>query len=259
MRHSTRNHSPRRCLAWGIALAALPLARPARAQDAAARYAHPAPVAEYLMNRSAEIALARSAAPASISSHATVLVLGPHGYELAVAGANGFVCMVERGWVGALDWPEKWNPKIRGADCLNAPAARSILPLAEIRTTLALAGRPTSEIIDSLRAALGSGRVPPLAPGAMSYMMAKGSYLTDQGDHNGPHLMFYMPVSDAAVWGAGEPGSPVESGPYWFASESRLEQHPGLPPVRVFVVPVATWSDGSRTSAHIAGEKESRP
>jgi hypothetical protein len=57
-----------------------------------------APIEEYLMtDRNAEIALARSAAPKSISQDATVLILGRQGYETAVEGTNGFVCVVERG------------------------------------------------------------------------------------------------------------------------------------------------------------------
>jgi len=68
----------------------------ARAQDAKAPYPTMAPPDQYLMERNAEIALARSAAPESISRDAEVLVLGRHGYESADKGKNGFVCMVER-------------------------------------------------------------------------------------------------------------------------------------------------------------------
>jgi hypothetical protein len=57
-----------------------------------------------LMESEAEISLARSAAPASISGGAEVLVLGRHGYETAVRGKNGFVCVVERSWT-ELDTP----------------------------------------------------------------------------------------------------------------------------------------------------------
>ena len=71
---------------------------------------------QYLMEKNAEIQLARSAAPDSISRDATILVLGRQGHETAVEGNNGFVCMVERGWMGTFDWPEFWNPKVRGAD-----------------------------------------------------------------------------------------------------------------------------------------------
>lgn len=218
---------------------------PAAAQDPETLYPHMAPVGQYLMDRDAEIALARSAAPEAISKDATVLVLGPHGYETAVKGTNGFVCMVARGWVGAFDWPEFWSPKTRGAECLNPPAARSILPLAELRTERVLAGDSTPQVIDKLRAALNHGEVPALETGSMSYMMAKGSYLTDAGNHNGPHVMFYVPVPDAATWGAGLPGSPVGSGPYWFFSDKLNQQYQDLPVIRVFTVSVAKWSDGT--------------
>jgi len=88
------------------------------------KYSKMAPVDRYLMERNAEIPLARSAAPDSISGDATILVLGRQGYETAVRGKNGFVCMVERGWMAEFDWPEFWNPKVRGAECLNRQAAR---------------------------------------------------------------------------------------------------------------------------------------
>ena len=47
------------------------------------------------------------------------------GYETAVKGKNGFVCMVERSWAAGIDDPDFWNPKLRSPVCLNAPAARS--------------------------------------------------------------------------------------------------------------------------------------
>ncbi len=223
---------------------------PAEAQDAATKYPARAPVQQYLMDRDAEIALARSAAPQSVSKDATVLVLGPHGYETAVKGSNGFVCMVARGWVGAFDWPEFWSPKTRGAECLNPAAARSILPLAEIRTEGVLEGDSVPQIIAKVETALSHGAVPALEPGSMSYMMAKGSYLTDAGDHNGPHVMFYVPVADEATWGAGQPGSPIGSGPYWFFSDSLNQQYKDLPTIRVFTASVANWSDGTPGPEH---------
>src|SRR5690349_24377000 len=82
-------------------------------------YPKMAPASEYLMDKNAEIELARSAAPDSISRDAAIVVLGPHGYETAVEGKNGFVCMVGRAWTAAFDWPEFWNSKVRGADCMN--------------------------------------------------------------------------------------------------------------------------------------------
>ena len=69
-------------------------------------YPRMAPIDQYLMEKNAEIQLARSAAPDSISRDATILVLGRQGYERAVEGKNAFVCMVDRGWMAAFDWPE---------------------------------------------------------------------------------------------------------------------------------------------------------
>jgi hypothetical protein len=221
-----------------------------QAQEVKTQYPRMVPIEQYLMDRNAEIALARSAAPEAISRDATILVLGRHGYEMAVQGKSGFVCMVERGWVGPSDWPDFWNPKIRGADCLNPPAARSILPIAKMRTEMVLAGRPTTEIVEGIRAALGKGEVPRLEPGAMSYMMSKGSYLTDEGDHNAPHLMFYIPLADAAAWGASLPGSPVGSAPYWFFSEKTSQDLNGFPPLRVFTVELGKWSDETVAPVH---------
>src|SRR6202046_3882626 len=159
----------------------------------------------YLMpDRNAEIALARSAAPDSISHDAKVLVLGPHGYETAVEGKNGFVCIVERGWMAPFDNPEFWNPKIRGPLCLNPPAVRSILPMTYKRTEMVLAGQSKDQIMEGI-AVFAKKELPALEPGAMSYMMSKEQYLTDRGDHNMAHLMFYTPLMDKAVWGADLP------------------------------------------------------
>jgi hypothetical protein len=204
-----------------------------------------APVEQYLMtDRSAEIALARSAAPEAISRHATILVLGPHGYETAVEGKNGFVCAVERGWMGPFNGEDAanfWNPKLRGPLCFNPPAARSVLPLTYKRTEMILAGKSKAQVIDALKAAYEKKELPPLEPGAMSYMMSKDQYLTDGGDHRWiAHLMFYTPLMDGAAWGADLAKSPVMLNP----------QFRGAPePIDVFMIPVGTWSDGSAAPA----------
>jgi len=116
------------------------------------KYPKMAPVDQYLMERNAEILLARSAVPDSISSDPTILVLGRQGYE-AVRGKNAFVCMVERSWMAAFDSPEYWNPKVRGAECLNRQAARSILPIVDLRTRMVMAGHSKDEIVSALKAA----------------------------------------------------------------------------------------------------------
>jgi len=212
----------------------------ALAQDAKAQYPSMAPLDQYLMpDRNAEIALARSAAPAAISSDAEVLVLGRHGYETAVKGKNGFVCAVERGWMGPINGEDAanfWNPKVRGPVCYNPPAARSILPLTYKRTEMILAGQSKAQIIEGIKTFIKQ-KLPPLEPGAMSYMMSKEQYLTD-GDHHSwiAHLMFYTPLMDGAVWGADLPHSPVMLNP----------QFNGAPePIDVFMVPAGRWSDGT--------------
>ena len=212
----------------------------AQAQDAKTQYPSMAPLDQYLMtDRNAEIALARSAAPEAISRDADILVLGRHGYETAVKGKNGFVCVVERGWMSPFDGAGSsgfWNPKLRGPVCFNPPAARSILPMTYKRTEMVLAGQSKAQIIDGIKTFMKQ-ELPPLEPGAMSFMMSKEQYLTDNDRHNWmAHLMFYTPLMDGAVWGADLPRSPVMLNP----------QFSGAPePINVFMVPAGWWSDGT--------------
>ncbi len=118
-------------LAFFALALALGTARHAQAQDAKNPYpTSMAPLEQYLMDRDAEIALARSAAPTSVANDATVLVFGRQGYETAVEGKNGFVCNVDRSWMDQFEnSPEFWNPKRRGPVCYNPAAARTLLPI----------------------------------------------------------------------------------------------------------------------------------
>jgi hypothetical protein len=206
----------------------------AQAPDTKAPYPSMAPHDQYLMaDRNAEIALARSAAPESISRDAEVMVLGRHGYETAVKGKNGFVCMVERTWAAGIDDPEFWNPKVRGPICFNPPAARSYLPLTMKKTELVLAGRSKSQMFESVKAALDKKELPTLESGAMCYMMSKQAHLSDRDGHWHPHLMFFVPGTDAVTWGANLPGSPI------FAFKDTPDR------LTVFLIPIANWSDGT--------------
>ena len=211
-----------------------------KAQSSKATYSSMAPIDQYLMtDRNAEIALARSAAPDAISADAKIMVLGRHGYETAVEGKNGFVCVVERAWMSPSDAPEFWNPKVRGPICFNPPAARSVLPTTYKRTEMVLAGRTKAEIIEGNKVAFEKGELPALEPGAMSYMLSKRAYLTDREGHNLAHLMFYTPLLDAKDWGADVAESPV----------MLIPQFKGAQPIDVFIVPVGKWSDGSAAPA----------
>jgi hypothetical protein len=206
------------------------------AQDAdEASPAKMAPIDQYRMtSRTEEIALARSAAPASISADAEVLVLGERGYETAVKGKNGFVCLVERSWFASFSDPGFWNPKIRGPDCLNAPAASSVLPANLERTQWALAGLSKAQMLARAATSTAARQMP--ASGSMSYMMSKQQQLSDTDGHWHPHLMFFQPHTAMSAWGANLHGSPVLG----------ADTNPDEP--TIFFIPVGQWSDGTSAS-----------
>jgi hypothetical protein len=214
----------------------------ARAQDTKAPYPAMAPLEQYLMaDRDAEIALAKSAAPPALSGDANVLVLEKDGYHTAVEGKNGFVCVVERGWMSPLDSTDFWNPKLRGPVCYNPPAVRSILPYTLLRTKLILSGLTKAQMAENIQASVAANLLPVPEAGAMSYMMSKNQYLGDEGGHWHPHLMFHLPRMGAASWGANLDGSPVVFD---------TDHHEGPEPESIFMVPVGHWSDGSSAMAH---------
>jgi hypothetical protein len=205
----------------------------AQAQNAKEPYPSMAPLDQYLMGRDAEIALARSAAPPSISQDAEVKILGQHGYETAVKGKNGFVCMVERSWTAETDDPDFWNPKLRGPICFNPSAARTQVALTLKKTDVILASRSKDQMAEAIKAAFDKKELSTPESGAMCYMLSKEQYLGDSAKRWHPHLMFFFPLTDPAVWGADLPGSPV------LANKDTLGR------VTVFMIPVGHWSDGT--------------
>jgi hypothetical protein len=231
-----------RVFAFGslVLVVAVAAALQARAQDAKATYPKMAPLEQYLMERDAEIALARSAAPESISRDAEVLFLGRHGYEVAVKGTNGFVCVVERGWTANLDDPVFWNPRIRGPICFNPPGARFIVPITMKKTELVLGGRSKEQMAAGIKAAFDKKELPAVGSGAMCYMLSRQGHLNDQAGNWHPHLMFFVPGTEPEAWGAGLPGSPVVVG-----VKDTLDGY------TLFMVPVGKWSDG--TEAAVGG------
>ena len=219
----------------GIAMAVmLGTAWHVTAQDAKATYSSMARLDQYLMeDLASEIALARSAAPESISRDAEVLVLGRHGYETAMKGKNGFVCIVQRSWTAPIDDPDFWNPKLRAPICFNGAAVRSYLPRTIKKTDLILAGRTKAQMMEAIVAAIDKKELPLIEPGAMCYMLSKQGYLSERYGHWHPHLMFFYSQTDPATWGAGQPGSPI------FAFNDTWEH------LTTFLVPVPQWSDGT--------------
>jgi hypothetical protein len=196
-------------------------------------YPKMAPVDQYLMERNAEIALARSAAPDSLSREADVFVLGPHGYEMAVKGKNAFVCVVERSWAAGPEDPDFWNPKLRAPVCFNAPAARSYLPIIFKKTEWILAGMSKERMFARTQSSLDNKELPALEPGSMCYMMSRDAYLGDAAGRWHPHLMFFVQQTSDTAWGAGLPGSPI-------LAAQDTSSH-----LTVFMIPVGSWSDGT--------------
>ena len=198
---------------------------------AASPYPAMAPVAQYLIaDRTQEIALARTAAPAAIADAAEILVLSAHGFVGGVKGSNGFVCLVERSWDKGFADPEFWSPKMRAPICLNPAAAQTVLPIYRERAQWALSGLPLHEI-KQRTAASPAAHTPP-APGAMAYMLSKDQYLSDAGGRWYPHVMFFTPNIGARAWGANLKASPVLS-----------DDSIGL--FTLFFIPVRKWSDGT--------------
>jgi hypothetical protein len=207
--------------------------------QAAASYPTAAPLNRYLIPEQAtEIALARSAAPAAISAKAEILVLTKDGYVTAVKGDNGFVCLVERAWGKSTDDAEFWNPKVSAPHCLNAPAAKTYLPIVLMKTKLVMAGKSKTEIGQALKAAQEGKQLPALEPNAMCYMMSKQQYLSDEDQHWHPHMMWYVAGDSTRSWEANLPEVPAMAG---FVPEDRMT---------VFMLKVDHWSDGTPAAMH---------
>lgn len=189
----------------------------------------------YLMDRDAEIAMARSAAPPSVAKDATVMVLGRHGYETAVEGKNGFVCVVGRSWDAPKDDPSFWDPKIHGPICLSAPAVRSFLPIYLKRTELAIAGRSNTQIEAAIIDGIAKGELPTPEPGSVSYMLSKQGYLNEgvKGPWR-PHVMFFVSEIDPKSLGS-DLGNDVPLD----AREETIGRYTTVD------VPVGNWSDGT--------------
>jgi hypothetical protein len=231
----TRNRKIRCCCA-AIVLLSMTLIAAESAFAATAEPAAAARLATYLMaGEMREVTLARSAAPPSVSAHATVMVLRSRGYVVAAQGDNGFVCLVARSWDysprarGALFW----NPRFRAPYCFNPAAQRSVLRVYLMKTRWVLAGASRRAIGDRERAAWSEGRIKEPLRGAMSYMMSRrGRWIGGEPGPWRPHLMFYFPRGRTRSWGANLPGNPVSV---------HMGKH-----ITIIIVLVPDWSDGSQ-------------
>ena len=97
-------------------------------------------------------------------------------------------------------------------------------------------------VTDAMAAAVAKKELPPMEPGAMSYMMGKQGYGGDVLPHWPAHLMFFYSDTDPAIWGANLPGSPV-------IAVADPQEH-----LTQFVIPTQQWSDGTevlQASPHV--------
>jgi len=211
--------------------------RQAVAQAGKPAYPAMAPMDQYLISdEESEIALARSAAPKSISDGAEVMVLGHEGYKTAVKGTNGFLCIVERSWAQGSDDAEYWNPKMRAPHCFNAQAARSFAAIYLMKTRLVLAGKSRAEAAREIAAALDKKELPALEPGAMAYMMSKQQYLNDRAKNWHSHAMFFFAGDMTKSWAADDPNSHV------------MVSYDPEECVTILFVLADKWSDGTAAS-----------
>jgi hypothetical protein len=169
---------------------------------------------EYLMSRDAEIALARTAAPASISDRATIKILTKSGYEVAREGDNGAVCMVMRGFSAPTYTPSQfrdlvYDPHIHAPICFTAPAARSAMPYYELRTTLALGGMTPDQIAQALETAYVNGKLSKRDAVTFAYMWSAHQHLGSGINAWHPHMMVFAPYYENAVVGGSAFGSPL--------------------------------------------------
>ena len=167
------------------------------------------PLSEYLMPQEAEIALAKSAAPAAISDQATVEVLTENGFQVVHAGDNGFTCLVMRGFTGAPTFTPAqlrlmaYDPKTLAPICLNPQAVKTVLPYYELRTKLGIQGKTPDQIATAVRDAYSKGAIPKRDEVSFGYMWSSGQVLGPAG-HWHPHVMIYAPNYENTMLGGNE-------------------------------------------------------
>ena len=172
------------------------------------------PLSEYMMTPEAEIALARSAAPENVSAHATVKILTASGYKVASEGANGFVCIVMRGWGAPTFTPAPFRDlvyyaKLRAPICFNPVASRTVLPLQELRAKLGMEGKTPDQIAEGVQSAYAKGELPRMETVAFAYMFSADQNLGPGVGPWHPHMMLYTPYYENSMLGGNQIGGAV--------------------------------------------------
>jgi hypothetical protein len=172
------------------------------------------PLADYLMSRDVEVALAKSAAPANISSRATIKVLTESGYAVHRQGDNGFVCMVMRGWAAPTYTPEQFrdlvfDSTVRAPICFDPRAAQTVMPYYELRSRLAMEGETPDRIAQRVEAAYARGELPRRDGVTFAYMWSASQHLGPGIGHWHPHMMVFSPYYKNPMLGDNEFGQPL--------------------------------------------------
>lgn len=168
-----------------------------------------------LMDETAEIALARSAAPTAISGNADVWVLRRGGHEKVVSGTSGVACIVQR------DHPRSLYPL-----CYDAEGARTILQIALREQRLREQGWTTDRINADVAAAIERGELEVPSRSAVAWMQSPRQviYAGADGPRIGewkPHVMIYMPYATEKTTGV----MPLEDGDFMIREPGTATAH----------------------------------
>jgi len=173
------------------------------------------PLDAYMMVPAEEIALAKSAAPASISDRATIEVLTRSGYQVASNGDNGFVCLVMRGWSAVAFTPTDghrlaYDTTIQAPICYDPIGSRTIRLVEEMRAQLGLQGMEPDAIPREIAMAYALGKLPKMEGVSFAYMWSAGQNVGPDGKWH-PHMMIYAPYYQSAMLGGfkGNSGLPA--------------------------------------------------
>lgn len=153
------------------------------------------PFTAYLMEESREIAIARSAAPAVVSTRAGLFVLRKDGrYQLVSPSANGFNCLIQRSFTVPTTNPaEFYEPRLLAPICFNAEASASVMQRDLWIAPLVAGGTPLAEIRRMETEAYASGRLKYPSKTAIAYMLSSAQWLGPNVQHWHPHIMVWAP------------------------------------------------------------------
>ena len=152
-----------------------------------------------------------ASAPANVSDRATIKVLNESGFEVAIEGDNGFVCMVMRAWSAPTYTPAAfldfvYYAPLRAPICFNPVAEETMMLYYELRTELGLQGKNPDEIADGIEAAYVKGELPRIETVSFAYMWSADQDLGPGIGHWHPHMMVFTPYYENSMLGGNEFG-----------------------------------------------------